>query len=305
MTAHHLGQAAALGTAVCWTLSAVCFDTAGRRIGSMPVNLLRLVVAWLLLAVYGVATAGCVVPLHATRAAWAWLSISGLVGLFLGDLCLFRAYLVIGPRLSLLVMSLAPPTAALLGWLAMGERLAPRHWLGMGVTLAGVAWVIAGTPGALRTGGAGAAGRRLWGGLLLALAGAVGQAAGMVLGKLGLGGVPDVFAATQIRATSGLLGFALLFLVLRDYGRVAAALRDARALALVAAGGAIGPLLGVALMLYAMQRIPTGLAQTFVALTPVLIIPFSVALHRERITARSVIGAVVAFAGIAILSWGG
>ena len=60
----------------------------------------------------------------------------------LGDMCLFRAFVEIGPRLSLLLMSLNAPLSAILGWLWLGEHYGPVQWLGMAVTLWGVGWVI-------------------------------------------------------------------------------------------------------------------------------------------------------------------
>ena len=57
----------------------------------------------------------------------------------------------------------------------------------------------------------------------------------------------------------------------------------------------------VSLLLFAITRIPTGLAQTFASLTPVLIIPFSAALYRERVSWRALLGALLAFAGVALL----
>lgn len=38
----HVGELASLLTAVCWTLSAIFFEKAGRRVGSLSVNILRL-----------------------------------------------------------------------------------------------------------------------------------------------------------------------------------------------------------------------------------------------------------------------
>jgi len=36
------GELAAFGTAACWTVTVMTFELAGRRIGSIPVNVLRL-----------------------------------------------------------------------------------------------------------------------------------------------------------------------------------------------------------------------------------------------------------------------
>ena len=295
---HYLGEFAALGTALCWTISVLSFESAGRRIGSMSVNLIRLVMAWVLFAIYGLAVRGLPVPTHMPQQAWVWLCLSGLVGFFLGDLCLFRALVVIGPRLSTLVMSLAPPMTALMGWLALGERLTVWNWLGMAVTLAGVAWVVterkARRPGPRRR-------RAMAWGLVLAFGGAVGQAGGLVLAGVGLAGGGDPFAAAHIRVTSGAVGFAVLFVFLGWYPRVWRATRQGRAMALSGLGALMGPFLGVSLLLLSIKYIPTGLAQTFVATIPVMILPFVIVLYKERVTARAAAGAALAVFGVVML----
>ena len=295
----HIGHWAALLTAFCWTLSAVCFTRAGERVGSLAVNLLRLLVALVLFALYGVLVLGEVVPFSATRGAWFWLTLSGIAGFFVGDLCLFRSFLLIGPRLGMLIMALAPPMTALIGGLALGERLTPANWVGMAVTLAGVMWVITETPAA--HGHPEPVYRFNVRGGLLALLGSLGQAAGMVLAKLGLPGVKSPFAATEIRLLGGTACFVLLILALRWHPAVFRALRDRRAMATLGVGAVAGPFLGVTLIMFAIARIPTGLAQTFASLTPVLILPFMAVLYRERISPRALGGALVACAGVALL----
>lgn len=298
----HAGELAALGTATCWVASALAFEGAGRRIGSLNVNLLRLVVAAALLSLWGWIVRGHPWPSDASGHAWRWLTLSGLVGFTFGDLCLFRAFVVLGSRLSTLMLSLAPPLAAVLGWLLLGEVLAPVDLAGMALTAGGIAWAVAERrrwrhgepvppvdPGGSRVEG-----------VLLGLGGALGQGGGLVLSKLGMGGY-DPFAATQVRVLAGLAGYVVLFTLLGRWRRVAAALGQRAALGLTAVGGFFGPFLGVSLSLVAVQRIEAGVAASLMATTPVLILPVVVLLGRERVGLGGVLGALVAVAGVALL----
>jgi drug/metabolite transporter (DMT)-like permease len=54
---------------------------------------------------------------------------------------------------TLILMSVGPWVAGLLGWLLLGERVRPRTWLTMGVALAGVAVMVSGSYGAGRLAG--------------------------------------------------------------------------------------------------------------------------------------------------------
>jgi drug/metabolite transporter (DMT)-like permease len=299
LPATHLGEFAALGTAVCWAFSALAFSAAGRRMGVLPLNLIRLVMALGFLALATWALRGLPLPVDATPRAWGWLAVSGLIGFVFGDLCLFRAYVLIGPRIASLMMSLAPLLTALIGWLVLRETLTGRDALGVALTIAGIAWaVLERSPPAE---GAAPHEPRVWiAGLALGFCGALGQAGGLVLSKLGMGGY-DPVAATEVRVIAAIAGYALLLSAARAWPRVAAAMADRRGLAFSAAGAFFGPFLGVSLSLFAVRHTVAGVAASIMALQPVLIIPLVVVLHRERVGAGGMLGALVAVAGVALL----
>lgn len=291
------GEIAALATAVCWTVTALAFESAGRRIGSLAVNFIRLVMAVFFLAGAAWLLRGVAWPTDATLHAWIWLSISGLIGFTIGDLFLFEAFVVIGSRRSMLIMSLVPPITALVGWLVMGEVLTVRDWFGMALTVGGVAWVISerqpSAKGDTRAGPA-------LGGVLLGLGGALGQAVGLVLSKYGMQDY-SALAATQIRVFAGIVGFAVLFAVIGWWPRVWVGLRDRDGMIRTSVGAFFGPFLGVTGSLLAVKYTQAGVAATIMAIVPVLIIPPAVLLHRERVTPRAVAGAVLAVVGVGIL----
>ncbi len=300
-----VGQIAALGTAVRWTFTALAFSAAGSRIGSLTVNLIRLAIAVGLLGAFGWLAHGWAVPLDASPHQWIWLSISGLVGFTFGDLCLFRAFVVLGPRLSALVMSLAPAFAAMAGFLLLGETLEASDLLGMGLTMLGVGWAsIERRPEVpLDRGSLDHPQQPTLTGLMLALGGAAGQGGGLVLSKFGMQDY-DPFAATQIRVVAGIVGFAAVFQALGWWNRVAAAFSDRRAILYTSIGAFFGPFLGVSLSLLAVKHIASGVAASLMAISPILVIPAVVVFRGERVSWRGLAGAFVAVAGVMILLTG-
>ncbi len=70
------------------------------------------------------------------------------------------------------------------------------------------------------------------------------------------------------------------------------------------AGPRWGPFLGVWMSLVASDRAPLGVAQTLCGLSPVFILPFAALIHKERVSPRAVLGAVVAVGGSAVLFFG-
>lgn len=292
------GELAALGTALCWTASSLAFTAAAKRLGSLALNLIRLFIALGLLTLVNAIRRGLPLPLDATPEAWAWLSVSAAVGFVIGDMALFRAFLLIGARLSMLVMALSPPITAVLGWVALGEKLRPLDWLAMGVTLAGVGWVVLErSPSAKEEAPPLEMPIR---GYLLALLGAFGQSGGMLLSKVGMKDY-DAVAATQIRVIAAVALYAVLFLFLGWWGHVLRALKHTSGMGFAALGATAGPCLGVTLSLVAIQHAPMGVAATIMSIVPVLIIPFVIVIQKEKVSARAALGAGVAVGGVALL----
>jgi drug/metabolite transporter (DMT)-like permease len=137
-------------------------------------------------------------------------------------------------------------------------------------------------------------------GVALGFGGALGQAGGLILSKIGMAGY-NAFAATQVRVIAGFAGYALLFFALRWWPNVRAGVRDRKALGFAALGAFFGPFLAVSLSLIAIRETAAGVAASIMALTPVLIIPLVILLRGERVGIGGVAGALVAVTGVALL----
>lgn len=294
----HYGELAALITAICWTFTSLSFEAAGKRVGSMSVNLIRLVMAIVLLGTLQYFRFGYFFPEGADADQWFWLAISGLVGFVIGDMLLFQAFVVVGARISMLVMSLSPPLAAFFGWLILGEQLTVAHILGMLVTMMGISLVILGKPGK----GKSLEVKYPIKGILLAFGGATGQGLGLVLSKLGMGDY-DPASATMIRVLAGTVGFAILFIFTGHWPKVIKALSYGGAMLRISIGAFFGPFLGVSFSLLAIQYTTTGVASTIMSIVPVLIIPPAIILFKEKVSLKEVIGAAIAFLGVVVLFW--
>jgi len=298
---NHTGEFAALLTAVFWTITALAFEAASRKIGSMVVNLLRLAVGFCFLTVFVYFYRGYLLPFDATPRTWFFLTISGLIGFVFGDLCLFQAFVVIGARISMLLMALAPPLTALIGWIVLGETLSWKSLAGMVLTIAGIALVVLKRHTSAESNG----GFRkvkfnypVWG-IMLGLGGAIGQAAGLVLSKVGMQGY-DTFASTQIRVIAGVAGFAVIFTVMGFWKHAWRALDKRKPMLQLSLGAFFGPFLGVSFSLIAIRHADTGIASTIMSIVPVLIIPPSIILYKEKVTLKEVSGALLAVTGVAM-----
>jgi drug/metabolite transporter (DMT)-like permease len=297
----HPGEWAALLTAVFWTVTALAFEAASKRIGSMIVNLLRLIIGFIFLTAFVWLYRGILLPTDATPHAWFYLIFSGLVGFVFGDLCLFQAFVVVGARISMLLMAMAPPMTALIGWLVLGETMSWKSGLGMILTITGIAVVVLKRHTTEESNG----GFRkmkfnypVWG-ILLGLGGALGQAAGLILSKIGMRDL-DTFAATQIRVIAGIAGFSILFFIMRLWKDAFMALSNRKPMLQLSLGAFFGPFLGVSFSLIAIKYAEAGIAATIMALVPVLIIPPSMIIYKEKVTLKEAAGALLAVGGVAL-----
>lgn len=128
--------------AVSWTATALFAEVASKRMGSLPLNTLRMTMSLALLFVTLWLTMGMPYPRYADGQTWLWLLLSGVVGYVIGDYCLMQGYIYIGSRFGQLFMTLSAPTAAITGRLLLGEQMRPLAIIGMVVTLAGIAMSI-------------------------------------------------------------------------------------------------------------------------------------------------------------------
>jgi drug/metabolite transporter (DMT)-like permease len=293
------GELAALMTALCWSATAVFFTFAGRKVGSVVVNRTRLVMALVLISLTHWILIGSPFPTGAGPDRWLWLGLSGVIGLALGDAFLFQAYLWVGPRLGMLMMSLAPVIAALLAFAFLGEAMSWIQWLGLTVTLAGIALVVLeGNRGAQL-----APERRDYRrGILFGIGAASGQAIGLVLAKQGLQGDFSALSGNWIRMASAVVA---LWGVTLLSGRAAPTLRklveERTAVLPILAGAITGPFVGVWLSLIAVQLTHVGVASTLIALPPVFLLPIGTLVFKERVGPGAIAGTAVAMVGVALL----
>ena len=286
----HIGEIAGLLVAVCWTFSALFFEKAGHRVGSLSVNIIRLFLAVIFLGLSTLFINGHFFPTDAGWHQWFWLGLSGVIGFFLGDLLLFQSYLVIGSRTAALIMSLAPMITAIIGWFFLDEILQLKSIAGIVVSVAGIAIAISNRKMKLNI---------PFKGFLLAFGGAMGQAIGLILSKKGMNGY-DPIAATQIRAIFGLACFAIFITVLRKWKNVENAVKDSSGIKNITIGAVFGPFIGVALALFSIQHTKTGIASTLMALVPIFIILPSAIMFKEKIKPQQIIGAVISIIGASI-----
>ena len=290
-----VGELSALLTAALWSCGALVFTAATKRIGPTQVNISRLIVAAVLLIIvvtlFGFET-------HLTSFQLLNLSISGVLGLSLGDSFLFRAFHEIGARITMLIMSLAPAVAALCAFLVLGEDLSVIGMIGMAVTILGICIVI------FEQNADGSSIVRFTGtGVVLAFLAAVGQGTGLVFAKMAFReGEIHGFVAAAARIVASLIVLIPATIVsgrFKNPVRIFSA--DSKALELVILGAVLGPFLGISFSLIAIKHANVGIAATIMALVPIIMLPLIRYIYKEKLSWKAIAGAFVAVGGVALL----
>lgn len=296
MLTSRIGEISALISAICFTITGICFESAGKKAGSLSVNFLSLIFGFLFMSIFTFFTREYTFPLDASRHNLIWLSISGVIGFFIGDLFLYKAYVEIGTRISLLIMAASPPLTALLGFVFLKESVSLLGLVGMFITIFGISLVILSKDSNEK----GFKLNHSKKGLIYASLGALGQSVGTIFSKIGIEGY-NAFGSTQIRVVAGFLSFLILFIYLNKWEDLKNAIRDKKVIGLIALGSIFGSFLGVATQLTSLQYTSAGIASTISAISPVIIIPFSIVIFKEKIRIREILGALIAVLGVAVL----
>ena len=292
-----IGEIAALATAFLFAMTALIFTSTARAIGSQATNRMRLLFALVYLVILNVILFREPLPFSADSSRWFWLSLSGVIGLSLGDAFLFQSLISVGTRLGSLLLSLAPIFGSIIAWIFFHETLTVLQITGIVLALAGIGWVVLShqeppdTPhGHTRRG------------VIFGVLAGLGQAVGLVFSKQGMSGEFSPFQANAIRMLAAVI---FIWALSVFDGSAAGTLKGLegkpRVVGLLALGAFVGPVLAVTLSLLAIQYAEIGVASTLMALTPVIILPISYFVFKEKVGWQAILGTVLAIAGVAVL----
>jgi drug/metabolite transporter (DMT)-like permease len=306
---NYIGEIISLGVACSWTVAALSSEVGSRRLGVFVMNVWRMLLALLFSVCLMWLTMGEPFPLYAGAEAWSWLLLSGVVGYFFGDWCLFNSYLTIGSRYGQLFMTLAPMFAALSAWVSIGQTLSAGSLIAMSVTIVGISISVLGRGNHHKL-----SIQLPAKGVLYGIGAGMGQGVGLVLSKIGLDHytadvpvavLPQVenylpFGANLIRCLAGLFCFTIWLLVRGEGSKMRTSIHNHKGMLAMLTAVISGPFVGVGFSLMAVQYTAAGIASTIMATTPILILLPSYYLFHQKITWKGFIGACISVVGVSL-----
>jgi drug/metabolite transporter (DMT)-like permease len=290
-----LGELCGLATALLWSGSSMTFSRAAKRMGSVNLNISRLVIAAILLVITILIFN---IPSPVNNSQVLFLSISGFIGLLFGDSFLFKSYQYNSPRISMLVMSIAPAMTAVVAYFFLNEGLSIISILGMIITLVGIILVVleGETSNGVKTGFS-------FLGIFYAFLGAIGQAGALIFARLAFNsGNVNGLVATFIRIAAALVFLVPVAIMFGKFSNPLVTFkRDKKALGFTLLGAFFGPYLGITTSLLSVMHTKIAIASTLMSITPIPLLALVKIFEKEHISIRAIIGTCVAVGGVAIL----
>ena len=303
------GEVIAILTTLCWSLGIFPFTEAAKRIGSAPLNQYRLLLAWIIISIILFFWNGLSffqlftnpLPYH-----FLFLGLSGIIGFSIGDFCSFTSFKLLGPKLGSLYTTFAPGAALIVGYIALHETVNLIGILGICVTIAGVIWLTLSkkdSSAALKVGYT-----RDKKGILYGITGALCQGIGLVLSKYGMDYYSEKLPTMHAVWIRLLFAFSAAFIVSFLSGKLISNSKpvltnEKNNLPYMFLGTLLGPVMGVTLSLFAIQKLEVAVAQTIFALLPLFVLPISFIVYKEKITLQSILACFIALTGVLILIW--
>ncbi|MGF1587686.1 MAG: DMT family transporter [Pleurocapsa sp.] len=287
-----IGEISALSAALLWAISSVVYSRLGLKIPPLQLNLYKGIVAIALIIITLLIQGAALTNLSISTIVL--LSLSGMIGIGLGDTAYFAALNSLGARRTLLLETSSPPIGALLALIFIGEQLTYSTWCGILLTIVGIAWVISERNPVANL-------RVSRQGIVWAILAAIAQAIGAVISRYALI-QSDIspLESSLIRLVGGtVIVLGLLFLPIAKQSEISWKL-SGRSLMVIAIAAMASTYLGIWLQQISLKFAPTGIAQTFLATSPLFILPI-VALQGEKISWRAILGVVISLGGIAVM----
>jgi len=281
----------------CWAVGTLFSATASAQMGAFAFTRWRLFFAMILL--WGAALYVGRWP-ELTWESVAWLSASSWIGILVGDTALFVCMNRLGPRRCGVLFATHALFSALFAWFFLGETLWGMTLMGSGVLVSGVMVAIVW-------------GRRedethrwentqgtLWVGVAMGLLAAVGQAVATLMIKPLMSTGIDAVSASAVRATASFTAHLLLLWAGVGLSKLQSPL-TLKNLLNTALSATVSMVIGMTLILQALQTGQANLVAIFSSIAPVLLLPLLWAVYRRQPAAGAWWGGAMTVVGSAMI----
>ncbi len=294
---HILGQLLALLIALCWAQNSLIYSFTGRAIGSRTVAHIRLWIALPLIFIAHQIFLGSWFPTGFSTMTYLLLALSGVIGFFIADLLIFQSYVLLGPRETLVILTSSPIFIVILSTIFLDEQIYLLQFIGIIVTVAGVMWVIYSESEKRER-------SHTLKGLIIGFSGSLTQSIAMILSKAGMAEGIHPVSANLLRIGAGFIGLVIFVSLKKEFLSDFRKVRSIRLILLITSAALAGPIIGIALTLYAITLAPVGVITAISQVSPILLLPIEKYIFKKKIGLSTIAGTLIAITGTVILLLG-
>ena len=292
-----MGELFSLGCAIVWGVAVIFLTKSGETVSPFDLNVFRVALTAPLLVVTTLAVGQPLAPSVAI-ADYIRLFASGIIGIAISDTLFHFTLNRVGAGIAAIVDALYSPFVVLAAFLMLGERLEARHYAGMGLVMAAVLIAARHEPPKATTR------RQLAVGVVSGMAAMATVAFGIVLAKPALDHSPVVWATTmrQVAALVVMLAYAGLSPGRRQVLEV---FRPSRRWKYSVPGTLLGSYLALMLWVAGMKYTKAGAAAILNQTSTIVVLLLATIFLKEPLTRRKAAAAVIAIAGIVLITYPG
>jgi uncharacterized membrane protein len=290
-----IGELAALGAAISWAVSALFYGRALQQARPISANIIRLTLTGSILLLFLVVSGKLSILTGLPSGVIVISALSGVIGLGVGDTLYLVSLSRIGVARAVPITCVYPLFTLLWAAFLMGEPLTWAAALGAVVIVAGI-WFLGQDKRVSRVN---TMRKPLVIGMILALLTAITWSISIAMMDVAVSETPDLDHALAINTMRVIAIGAFMFMASPLVDRKLSFLKvPKRTVIALVAGGIVALGLGWFLLAYSLVLIAQSRAVPISSTTPLFSTVASVFLLREKVTARTALGAIMIVVGI-------
>lgn len=291
------GEIFSLLCAVAWALAIIYFRVAGASVPAVELNLVKNLIATLLLCATWTAVWWIFPTQHAydfTPKDLGLLVLSGFIGITLADTLLLKSLSLIGASRNAILSCLFSPFVILISILFLNERFTGLQFVGFAIIVAGTLLV------SLQKADLGITPENLRKGVVVGILSVLFIAIGMTITKPIVNHASPI-ATASIRMIAGFFGSCLWILVSGRFRKSLVVLKGPLPLKTIFVSTFLGSYLALMLWVAGFKLTDTSIASVLNQTSVLFTLVFAALILKERMNVAKILGASLGFAGVVLL----
>ncbi len=278
---------------LCWAINSIGYRHIGERTDPTAMGSVRMMISVPVMILFTLLFDRSL-PIGFSTSTYIYLLISGAIGYFITDTLLFKSYIYIGSREALVFLTLSPITSALFSYFLFGQSLSPLQLISIVLILFGIVIMV------LSEGKLQKEKDLLIKGIVLSSIAGIMQGVSYIFALFALEEVPAV-STNLLRNVGGLIAFIIYLPFQKNFRMNAGKIVNRSILPMLAINVVIGPALGMCSQMYAMTLLPVGVVSAIGQTSPVMVLPYEIAVMKRKVGFLSIFGTLLSTVGVMLL----